>query len=52
MGAEAIGFIGGEHCAPLLAVVAHLSDAEGAYRHPEVGQQAPEPVGTQAMDIE
>ncbi|MNP14744.1 hypothetical protein D3C76_1070780 [compost metagenome] len=44
MGAEAIGFIGGEHCAPLLAVVTHLRNAEGAHRHPEVGQQAAEPI--------
>ncbi|MNX95489.1 hypothetical protein D3C86_1277660 [compost metagenome] len=52
MGAEAIGFIGGEHCAPLLAVVAHLRYAEGAHRHPEVGQQAAEPVGTQVASLE
>ncbi|MNG29810.1 hypothetical protein D3C84_1153030 [compost metagenome] len=52
MGAEAIGALCREHCAPLLAVVAHLSDAEGAHRHPEVGQQAAEPAGTQVASLE
>ncbi|MNC28900.1 hypothetical protein D3C75_771300 [compost metagenome] len=33
-----------EHSASLLAVVAHLRNAEGAHRHPEVGQQAAEPI--------
>lgn len=44
-GAEPIGLACGEHGAPLLTVVTHLRNAEGAHRHPEVGQQAAEPQG-------
>ncbi|MNF52469.1 hypothetical protein D3C84_338140 [compost metagenome] len=52
IGAERVGVARLEHCAPLLAVVAHLIDAEGAHRHPEVGQQAPQPDGTQGARLE
>ena len=52
MGAETVGRIRTENCAPLLAMVAHLSDAEGTHRYPEVGQQAAEPVGTQVASLE
>ncbi len=41
---ELVGLTCGEHCASFLTVVAHLRDAEGAHRHPEVGQQAAEPI--------
>ncbi len=43
-GTEPIGLACGEHGAPLLTVVTHLRNAEGAHRHPEVGQQAAEPI--------
>ncbi len=43
-GTELVGLTCGEHSAPFLTVVTHMRDAEGAHRHPEVGEQAAEPI--------
>ncbi|MNE59241.1 hypothetical protein D3C80_1543260 [compost metagenome] len=52
IGTEAVGALSREHSTPLLAVVTHLRDAEGADRHPKVGQQAPQPAGAQVASLE